>query len=141
MIDRTPIVPERQRHIRDGSFGFIPHRFLRDGFLATLTSDQLALYLFLVLAADRKGISFYAYDRICSVLELTLDEYIAARNTLIDKDLVAFDGRRFQVLSLPSQPVQTPSKPLTTEADREEHDPATIRHLILGSLGITDSDQ
>ena len=141
MIERNPIMPDRLRCIGDGSFGFIPHRFLRDGFLATLKSDQLALYLFLVLAADRNGISFYAYDRICSVLELLLDDYIAARNALIAKDLIAFDGRRFQVLSLPTKPLQTPSKPLLTEADREEHDPATVRQLIRDSLGIEESDR
>ncbi len=141
MIERKPIMPERLRHIGDGSFGYIPHRFLRDGFFATLTSNQLALYLFLVLAADRKGISFYAYDRICSVLEIPLDDYIAARNALVDKDLVAFDGTRFQVLSLPSNPVQPPSLPLLTEARREEHDPATVRQLILDSLGIDKLDK
>jgi hypothetical protein len=141
MIERDPIMPERLRRIGGNSFGFIPHRFLREGFLATLTSEQLALYLFLVLAADRNGISFYAYDRICSVLELRLDDYIAARNALIDKDLIAFDGTRFQVLSLPSKPVQPHSKPLLTEANRQEHDPATVRQLVLDSLGIDESDQ
>lgn len=141
MIERNPIMPSRIRRIRDGSFAFIPHRFLRDGFLATLTSDELALYLFLVLAADRNGISFYAYDRICSVLELRLDDYIAARNALIDKDLVAFDGTRFQVLSLPSNPVQPPSKPLLTDADHQKHDPATVRRLILDSLGTNGYDK
>ena len=29
------------------------------------------------------------------------DEYIVARDSLIDKDLIAFDGTIFQVLSLP----------------------------------------
>lgn len=141
MIERTPIVHDRLRHIGDGSFGFIPHRFLRDGFFATLTSEQLALYVLLVLAADRNGISFYAYDRICSVLELRLDDYIAARNALIEKNLVAFDGRRFQVLSLPSKPTQPLSKPLLTEVERQEHAPATVRQLIIDSFGANGHDQ
>lgn len=136
MIERKPIKPDRLRRISDGSFGFVPHRFLRDGFFANLTPDQLALYIFLVLVADRNGVSYYAYDRICSVLELQLDDYITARNVLIDMDLIAFDGTRFQVLSLPSKPVQRPSKPLQTEADRQEHDPATVRQLILESLDV-----
>ena len=133
-ISRKPIVLERVRHIGEQTFAFIPHRFLRDGFLASLSPKECSLYLFLVLAADRNGISFYAYDRICSVLELTLDNYIAARNALIDKDLVAFDGRRFQVLSLPAAPVEPPASPLRAQADFEEHDPATIRQIIEGSL-------
>ena len=104
-ISRQPILPERVRHIGGQSFAFIPHRFLRDGFLASLTADERSLYLFLVLAADRRGVSFYSYDRICTCLEMILEQYLDARNALIDKDLIAFDGTRFQVLSLPHNPV------------------------------------
>jgi len=121
-------VPERVRSIAAESFGFIPHRFLRDGFLFSLTADERSLYLFLVLAADRQGMSFYGYDRICSVLELRLEAYLSARNGLIDKDLVAFDGTHFQVLSLPERPVSS-SRPLRTREDLEEHDPATVTLL------------
>ena len=96
---RAPIVPDRVRRI-DGGFTFVPNRFLHDGFFAQLTHVERSLYLFLVLAADRDGISFYSYDRICATLEITLDDYLAARNALVDLDLVAFDGTRFQVLSL-----------------------------------------
>ena len=95
--------PERVRRI-DGGFSFIPHRFLTDGFLASLTQKQLLLYLFLILASDRYGLSFYSYDTICSLLQLTIDQYIEARDGLIKKDLIAFDGTLFQVLHLPSKP-------------------------------------
>ncbi len=134
MISRKPIEPSRVRRIGDESFAFIPHRFLRDGFLSSLAPDQRSLYLFLVLAADRNGISFYGYDRICSVLELTLEEYIAARNGLIDQDLIAFDSRRFQVLSLPESPVSPPPS-LGSKSDFEDQDPATIRCLVRDVFG------
>ncbi len=133
MISREPIDPTRVRRIGDGSFAFIPHRFLQGGFLASLDPDQRSLYLFLVLAADRVGISFYGYDRICSVLELHLDAYITARNGLVDMELIAFDGRRFQVLSLPEAP-SAPPAPLRSRQDLEEHDPATVRHLLCDAL-------
>lgn len=57
-----------QQRIRriEGGFSFIPHRFLTDGFLASLNQKELLLYLFLVLASDRNGLSFYAYDAICA---------------------------------------------------------------------------
>jgi hypothetical protein len=129
IIARTPIVPERVRRI-DGSFAFLPHRFLREGFFVSLTPDELRLYALLVLAADRNGMSFYHYDSICSLLEVPLEVYVEARNGLIAKDLIAFDGTRFQVLSLPERPVRHPSPPLRTVEDFEEHDPATIRHTI-----------
>jgi hypothetical protein len=37
---------------------------------------------------------------------LTLEQYTAARDGLIKKDLIAFDGTLFQVLSLPASPAR-----------------------------------
>ena len=85
----------------DGGFSFIPHRFLTDGFLSALDPHQLLLYFFLVLAADRYGLSFYSYDSICSLLQMSMDQYLQARHALIEKDLIDFDGTIFQVLDLP----------------------------------------
>ena len=131
---RVAIIPKRVRTINGQSFAFIPHRFLQDGFLSSLSRDELALYLFLLLAADRAGISFYGYHAICSIVRMPLEVYLQARNGLIAKDLVAFDGTRFQVLSLPARPVHTKLKPLKTEHDFEKHDPATIRALLSDAL-------
>ena len=105
MITKKILNLDRTRQIR-GGFSFIPHRFLTDGFLKTLSQQQLLLYIFLVLAADRYGLSFYSYDRICSFLHMTLEQYTSARDGLIEKDLIAFDGTLFQVLSLPSSPAR-----------------------------------
>ena len=107
MITKKVLVADRIRRI-DGGFSFIPHRFLTDGFLKALSQQELLLYIFLVLAADRYGLSFYSYDRICSSLHMTLEQYSAARDGLIEKDLIAFDGTLYQVLSLPASPTQRP---------------------------------
>ena len=77
---RAPLITERVRRIGGQGFCFIPHRFLRDGFLGSLRRDEQALYLFLVLDGNRHGVSFYRYDGICSTLCLSLDDYIIARN-------------------------------------------------------------
>ncbi|HEX8107571.1 MAG TPA: hypothetical protein VF516_07565 [Kofleriaceae bacterium] len=130
---RTPPRPDRIRRIA-GGFAFVPNEFLHQGFFASLSHAERSLYFFLVLASDRNGVSFYAHDRICDVLELTLDDYVLVRNRLIDNDLIAFDGRRFQVLSLPPAPIAPARRPLVTQDDFEDHDPATIRHLIRSSL-------
>ena len=134
VIRRAPILPERVRSIGGQSFAFLPHRFLRHGFFASLRPDELRLYVLLVLAADRNGLSFYHYDSICSLLEVPLESYLRARNALITKDLVAFDGTRFQVLSLPAHPHFETAGPRTTDNQLEHDDPATIRHLIRGAL-------
>ena len=101
MIRKKILSPDRIRQIQ-GSFGFIPHRFLSDGFLAALSQHELLLYLFLTLAADRYGLSFYSCDSICSLLGLTDDQYLKATKGLIGKDLIAYDGTIFQLLSLPA---------------------------------------
>lgn len=134
IISRAPIRPDRIRRIDGQSFAFLPHRFLREGFLCSLTPTELRLYVFLVLASDRNGLSFYGFDRICGVLEINLDDFLETRNGLIDKDLLAFDGTRFQVLSLPSRPVHKPSRALRSLHDFEHEDPATVRQLIRDSL-------
>jgi len=133
-IERTPILPERVRRINGQGFCFVPHRFLRNGFFASLSPDELLLYFLLVLAGDRNGVSYYAQHNLCSLLQLPMHIYLAARNGLIDKDLVAFDGIRFQVLSLPSKPVALAARPLRTASDFEDEDPATIRQSIRSSL-------
>jgi hypothetical protein len=139
-IGRSPILSDRIRRI-DGGFCFVPHRFLRDGFCASLTQHELLLYFLLVLAGDRNGVSFYHSDSLCTLLALQVDEYVAARNRLIAKDLLAFDGTRFQVLSLPARPIPVAERPLSTEEDFEEHDPATIRQIIRRSLGMDDQEE
>jgi hypothetical protein len=100
MIKKQVLNDQRVRRI-DGGFSFIPHRFLTDGFLSALDPHQLLLYFFLVLAADRYGLSFYSYDSICSLLQMSMDQYLQARHALIEKDLIDFDGTIFQVLDLP----------------------------------------
>jgi len=134
MIQKTPLVPDRVRKI-NGSFAFIEHRFLRDGFWSSLDHHELVLYLFLVMVGDRNGISFYCYDRICTLLRISVDDYILARNALIEKDLIAFDGRVFQVLSLPEKVVETFRQPLKKPEEMKRHDPATIHQLAVHSLG------
>ena len=129
MIPKKIINPQRVRRI-NGGFSFIPHRFLTQGFLASLEQKELLLYLFLVLAADRYGLSFYSYDRICSLLHLNVNEYIAARDSLINKDLIAFDGSLFQVLQLPPKPFPTTRLPARSTTQT----PLPLAHVIQQSL-------
>ena len=129
-IETYPLEPNRIRKIT-GSFAFIEHRFLHDGFWGSLDHHQLLLYLFLIIVADRNGLSYYSYDKICTLLRISVDEYILARNTLIDQDMIAFDGYLFQVLSLPEGVTRPVSKMLRSQEQMEAYDPATICQLTL----------
>ena len=133
-IEKKPLVPQRIRKITT-SFAFIEHRFLRDGFWSTLDQHQLLLYVFLIIVADRNGLSYYSYDKICTLLKIAVDDYIVARDALIQKDLIGFDGHLFQVLSLPDQPVDSAGTPLKSKQDMQKHDPATIHQLIAQRFG------
>jgi hypothetical protein len=130
MIRKTIINPERVRRI-NGSFSFIPHRFLTDGFLTSLTQQEILLYLFLVLVSDRHGLSYYAYDSICSYLHLAIDDYVEARDGLIEKDLISCNGTLFQVLDLPAKP---------TNQSLRKSKKSTIAQLIRKSLKEDDND-
>jgi hypothetical protein len=122
MINKKILNPDRIRRIR-GGFSFIPHRFLTDGFLASLDPHELLLYFFLVMAGDRNGISFYSYDKTCTLLQITLDRYIIARDNLIDKELIDFDGTFFQVLDLPEKP--------TGDSTRKNHEHAANQCAVV----------
>lgn len=104
MIKKRVLEPTRVRRV-NGSFSFIPHRFLSDGFWASLNQHELVLYLFLVLASDKRGLSYYSSKRICSLLGISHDEYITTRDRLIARDLIAFNGTLFQVLELPARAI------------------------------------
>jgi len=132
MMEKVILCPDRIRKI-NGTFGFIEHRFLKEGFFFTLTHCELLLYLFLVLVADRHGLSFYSYDKMCTLLRISVDEFILAREGLMEKDLIAFDGRTFQVLSLPEPRAQPLS--IKRREKMKDKDPATIHQQIVRSLG------
>jgi len=130
MIPKKILAPERIRQI-EGSFGFIPHRFLTDGFWAALNQQELLLYLFLIVAADRYGLSFYSCNSICSLLGFTVDQYLKARDGLTGKDLIAFDGTIFQVLSLPA-PLKTDRRKRLRP--RQRNGPVSIAQVLKQSL-------
>jgi hypothetical protein len=102
MAAKAPIYPQRIRRI-GGSFSWIEHRFLHGGFLKALSPGELLLYYFLVTVADRNGVSYYSYERICALLKMTSDDYLKARTSLTLRGLIAFRNRIFQVLPLPQQ--------------------------------------
>lgn len=132
-IHCPPLVAERVRRIGDGGFAFFPNRFLLDGFFAALGPDELRLYVLWALAADRRGMSFYRYDSLCSLLQMSPERYVRARNGLVNKDLIAFDRGSVQVLELPVRPPCGP-KPLRGARQLELEDPATVRCLVEESL-------
>lgn len=104
-----PVVPEPAKIRRiEGSFAWLDHRLLREGHLERMTLQDLAVYVFLVIVADRTGTSFYRKDLVCRKLGIDWDEFEESKARLLERGLIAFrpfgqgdvDGF-YQVLPLP----------------------------------------
>ena len=82
----------KPNHIRkiEKSFAWLDHRLMRSGYLAVMDRCDQGLYLFLVLAADRNGVSFYRKEKICNALGMDFQEFEIARDRLVEMQLIAF---------------------------------------------------
>jgi hypothetical protein len=97
---RQPVDPTRVRPL-PRHFAWIDHR-LRDR-LHELSLPEMALLLFLHLAADRMGCSFWADSTIARKLGLPAGEILQARYRLVAKGLVAYSYPLYQLLPLPER--------------------------------------
>jgi hypothetical protein len=96
-----PLRPDRRRSIR-GSFSWIDHRFLREGFDRGLTRLEKLLYFVLVAVSNQDGVSFYSDARLAELLDIRFPhELDGARKELVARDLIAYEGGIYQVLDLP----------------------------------------
>lgn len=84
----TPPYPDLVRKPK-GRFGWLEDRLLHDRWLAELGPDATAVLVFLALAANRQGASFYGRDRIASALGMNRPAVDAALHRLRDLRLVA----------------------------------------------------
>jgi|ERR1700676_951734 hypothetical protein len=97
-----PPRPDRRRSIR-GSFSWIDHRFLREGFDRGLTRLEKLLYFVLVAVSNQDGVSFYSDTRLEELLDIRFPhELDGARKQLVARDLIAYEGGIYQVLDLPA---------------------------------------
>jgi hypothetical protein len=88
--------PKNIRKIKS-SFAWINHHLMRNGFLEIMTHQDMALYLFLILAADKNGVSFYRKEKICQAVSLDYSQFEIAKDRLVNMNLIAFEG--YSVLS------------------------------------------
>ena len=93
----APVDPTRVRTL-PRHFAWIDHR-LRER-LRDLSLEEIALLLFLHLAADRTGCSFWADATIAKKLGLREGDVSQARYHLVAKGLVAYRYPLYQLLPL-----------------------------------------
>lgn len=117
MINKHLLLPQRLRHIPT-SFSWVDHRLVRHEYLARADHHAWTLYLFLVTVADAQGLSFYSDAGLCRRLAMDQVTLSAARQQLVQGDLIAYRKPLYQVLSLPEDPTPSlkPSAPRTGQA-------------------------
>ena len=99
MVNKRLLRPERLRVV-PSRFSWLDHRLVRERHLERCSTEALALYLFLVTVADAQGLSYYGDASTCARLRLQTAQLNAARQALIDADLIAYEAPLYQVLSL-----------------------------------------
>lgn len=116
MNTRKPVLCEERVRRVPRQFSWVDQRLIRDGVCRRCRTDELALYLLLIVVGDADGLSYYSDESVARLLNLTLSEVAAARDGLIAADLIAHRSPFYQVLSLPF--VSHGDRPFGTAQDR-----------------------
>jgi len=103
MINKHLLRPDRLRRIPP-SFSWVDHRLVRHHYLPRADHSAWALYLFLLTVADAQGLSYYSERAIGQHLRMHSVTLSAARQQLVQADLIAYQKPLYQVLALPEDP-------------------------------------
>lgn len=140
-MHKRPLHPDRIRTV-EHPFGWVPCRMLNNGTIASMSPLERQLYLVLTLAADRQGISYYSEQRILQTLGCAPQELCRARNALIKRELLAYDGKTYQLLPLPhnhTKPKEPPRKAAYTKQEdvprQRQQMPETVRDTLRQLFG------
>jgi len=130
MIHKHPPRPERLRQIPP-SFSWVGHRLIRHRLLHHAKPEAWALYLFLVTVADSRGLSYYSDASIARHLDLDPLVVAAARQQLVQADLLAYRKPLYQVLALPEPALE----PAALDAPRRDRPARHVGDILRQALG------
>ena len=114
--------PERLRQV-PRQFSWVDQALVQQHFIDRCEAHSAALYLFLVTVSDAQGLSYYGASTLARRLRLSDEQFAAARQQLIELDLIAYRSPLYQVLALPgtvAAPVRdaaAPRAPATTSTN------------------------
>ena len=92
--------PERLRQVPE-QFSWVDQALVQQHFIDRCEARSAALYLFLITVSDAQGLSYYGAPTLARRLRLSDEQFAAARQQLIDLDLIAYRSPLYQVLALP----------------------------------------
>ena len=148
-----PLCPGRVRRL-ETPFGWTPLRLLTSGLLAELSTEAKLLSFFLSLVSDRQGLSFWGDARVSEQMDLSLGELARGRAELCQRDLLAYNGWLYQLLSLPdavlpkasepSRSLPALSRPRSTAPQGAEASPEAVGEILRSMrqrLGWSDDEK
>lgn len=92
--------PERIRQVPQ-QFSWVDQALVQQHFIDRCEARSAALYLFLITVSDAQGLSYYGASTLARRLRLSDEQFAAARQQLIDLELIAYRSPLYQVLALP----------------------------------------
>ena len=103
-IVKRPVDPERVRTMPT-QFGAIDRRLVYQKHIRRMSTEEVALYVFLQCVSDAEGLSFYSDERICEELHFSLNGLWKAREGLMQRGFLLYRRPIYQLLNLP-QPLE-----------------------------------
>ena len=126
--------PQQLRQVPE-QFSWIDQALVQRHLIDRCDARAAALYLFLVTVADAQGLSYYGSTSLMQRLHLSTEELGAARQQLIDLELLAYEAPLYQVLAIAGTtvaPRTAPTSPTTTSAPaaRDSGGPVSLAQLL-----------
>jgi len=126
--------PQRLRQVPE-QFSWVDHALVQRHLIDRLDARSAALYLFLLTVADAQGLSYYGSASLMQRLQLSTEELAAARQQLIDLDLLAYEAPLYQVLAIAGttatpRTASTPTATASPPAAREAGGPVSLAQLL-----------
>lgn len=122
--------PERLRQVPE-QFSWVDQALVQRHFIDRCDARAAALYLFLVTVADAEGLSYYGEPTLVRRLHLSPEEFVAARQQLIDIELIAYQAPLYQVLAFPGTAPRAPaSTPGQAPETRSSNGPARLAQIL-----------
>ena len=124
--------PERLRQVPE-QFSWVDQALVQRYLIDRCDARAAALYLFLVTVCDAQGLSYYGGATLMQRLHLSSEELGAARQQLIDLELLAYQAPLYQVLAIAGTtvaPRTAPSASAPPPAAGDSGGPVSLAHLL-----------
>ena len=115
-LKKEPVDASRIRKMPT-QFEPLDRRLLYEKHLCWMTIEQMALYMFLALASDAQGLSYYSSGKIAHLLRMDEPAVCKARQDLINKQFLLYHQPMYQLLDLPEGPRVEPNPPRRKQND------------------------